>query len=79
MFPALPGKIYINNFDEQKIQKRMQQIEVYLNHLLSDFRRHEAISFVHDFIELQINEQMKLNDLTTLNFQFTSKTEMAYI
>ena len=79
LFPQLPEKFYINNFDRAKILTRMAKLERYLGDLLFDFDNREPMAEVSEFIGLKKQDMVSLMDMNQSNYQFSGKTELAFV
>ena len=63
LWPVLPEKYYISNFDKEKINYRMKKLCIFLNKLLKIYSKKNEITIIQDFINLHTKNIHSLIDL----------------
>ncbi len=79
IFPQLPEKFYINNFDRSKILLRMSKMERYLNELLIQFESKEPMADISEFIGLKKQDMLSILDVNQSSYQFNTKADLAFV
>jgi len=79
IFPKLPEKFYINNFDRSKILARMTKLEKYLNELLVEFENKDPLAEIAEFIQFKKSDMISILGFNESSFQLSSKTDRAYL
>lgn len=79
IFPKLPEKFYINNFDRAKIFARVTKLEKYLNELLIEFENKDPLAEIAEFIQFKKSDIISILGFNESSFQLSSKTDRAYL
>lgn len=78
-WPELPKKFFFQNFDPDKLNLRMLQLELYLNKVLDIYSKNDDIFSVPQFINLHNNNVHSLLDLNQSTVSILDPVTIAYI